>query len=238
MAFVFLGLFTIASFIIGTRLLIRGLSEQTRPEKLLGAHALLIASGNVVIQGAVLVGLHGTTLSDIIVRSGGVTVDIGYACFVWFCVEVYRPEMPSIRKLSIALLLAIIGVQPIGVLFHSTAGMIFYSEQVLRVSSYAWGAYEAFRFYAVMRRRSQYGMGDPIVENRFLLWGVATTLALLILIAMCITFKATAVSELGAWTLTVGAILTMPTSFLVWLAFFPPDWYRKRVVRKLGSEGV
>ena len=238
MAFVFLGLFTIASFFIGIRLLVRGLSAQTRPETLLGAHALLIASGNVVIQGAVLVGLQGTVLSDIVVRSGGVIVDIGYACFTWFCVEVYRPEMPGLRKLSIALLFAIIAVQPIAVIFHSTVNPIFYSEQVLRVASYAWGAYEAFRFYSVMRRRAQYGMGDPLVENRFLLWGVATTLALLILIAMCITFKATALTELGAWSLTAGAILTMPTAFLVWLAFFPPDWYRQRVERKFGVEGV
>ncbi len=238
MAFVFLGLFTLASFAVGIRLLMRGLSEKTRPETLLGAHALLIASGNVIVQGAVLVGLHGTKLASSVVRTGGVIVDAGYACFAWFCVDVYRPEMPGLRKLSIALLIAITVVQPIGVFFEATVDPIFYSEQVLRVASYAWGSYEAFRFYAIMRRRARYGMGDPMVENRFLLWGAATTMALLILIAMCITFKLTALSKIGAWTLTAGAILTVPTGFLVWLAFFPPDWYRKRVERKLGGSGA
>jgi hypothetical protein len=235
MAFVFLGLFTFASFIVAARLLARGLATGGRPELLLGVHALLIASGNVVVQGAVMVGLHGTVLSDIIVRSGGVIVDAGYASFAWFCVEVYRPEMPTLRKLSIGLLLAIASVQPIGVLYRPAADPIFYSEQVLRVASYAWGSYEAFRFYAIMRRRAQYNMGDPLVENRFLLWGVATSLALLILIAMCVTFKLTALSRIGQWALTLGAILTVPTAFLVWLAFFPPEWYRKRVERTLGS---
>lgn len=238
MAFIFLGLFTFASFVIGIRLLVRGLSARMRPEMLLGSHALLIASGNVIIQGAVMVGLHGTKLASVVVRTGGVIVDIGYACFAWFCVEVYRPEMPWLRKLSIALLLAIVGVQPIGVLFSATVDPIFYAEQVLRVASYAWGSYEAFRFYGIMRRRAQYGMGDSMVENRFMLWGMATTLALFILIMMCITFKLTPLSEIGAWTLTIGAILTVPTAFLVWLAFFPPDWYRRRVERILGGDGV
>jgi len=238
MAFVFLGLFTLASFVVGLRLLARGLSAKTRPETLLGTHALLIASGNVVVQGAVLVGLHGTKLSDIVVRTGGVIVDAGYACFAWFCVEVYRPEMPRLRQLSIVLLLAIAAVQPIGVLYEPSVNPIFYGEQVLRVSSYAWGSYEAFRFYAIMRRRAQYDMGDPLIENRFLLWGVATSLALLILIAMCVTFKLTALSTIGSWTLTAGAILTMPTAFLVWLAFFPPNWYRKRVELALGNGSV
>lgn len=238
MAFVFLGLFTFASFIVGIRLLARGVAAKTRPEMLLGAHALLIASGNVIVQGAVLVGLHGTKLASSIVRTGGIIVDAGYLLFTWFCVEVYRPELPILRKLSVALLVAITAVQPIGVFFEATVDPIFYSEQVLRVASYAWGSYEAFRFYAIMRRRADYGMGDPYVENRFLLWGVATTLALLILIAMVITFKWTALSEIGGIALSIGAVLTVPTAFLVWLAFFPPTWYREYVERKLGSGGV
>lgn len=235
MAFVFLGLFTVASFIVGIRLLARGLSAKTRPEMFLGAHALLIASGNVIIQGAVLVGLHGTRLASIVVRTGGIIVDTGYMLFAWFCVEVYRPELPILRKIAFLLLVAITVVQPIGVLFEPTVEPIFYAEQVLRVASYAWGSYEGFRFYSIMRRRAEYGMGDPLVENRFLLWGVATTLALLILIAMVITFKWTALSEIGSLTLSIGAVLTVPTVFLVWLAFFPPNWYRKRVELKLGS---
>jgi len=236
MAFVFLGLFTVASFMVGIRLLTRGLSAKTKPETLLGAHALLIAFGNVIVQGAVLVGLHGTRLASCVVRTGGVIVDAGYLLFAWFCVEVYRPELPILRKWSVALFIAIAAVQPIGVLVDATEDPIFYSEQVLRVASYAWGSYEAFRFYRIMQRRAEYGMGDPYVENRFLLWSVATTLALFILIAMVITYKWTALSYVGGWALTIGAVLTVPTAFLVWLAFFPPNWYRQRVERTLGSE--
>lgn len=235
MALLFLGLFTLASFAVGLRLLARGLATGARPERLLGAHALLIASGNVIIQGAVMVGLYGTMLSDIVVRTGGVIVDAGYAAFAWFCVEVYRPEMPVLRKWSVGLFLAIVAVQPIGVLYEPSRDVVFLSEQLLRGASYTWGSYEAFRFYNVMRRRARYGMGDPMVENRFLLWGVATTLALLILVAMCITFKLTAVSDIGTLSLTAGAILTVPTAISVWLAFFPPNWYRLRVERILGS---
>jgi hypothetical protein len=236
MALLFLGIFTVTLFVVGVRLLSRGLATRARPELLLGAHTVLVTLGNVVIQGAVMVGLHGTVVSDVVVRLGGTIVNAGYLAFAWFCVEVYRPEMPWLRKVCGALTLAILAVQPFGVMYARAYEPVFYAEFAFRVSSYAWGSYEAFRFYAVMQRRTKYGMGDPMVQNRFLLWGIATSLALLILIAMEITFMATALSELGSRMLTASAILSIPTAISVWITFFPPDWYRKRIEQGLEIE--
>ena len=35
-----------------------------------------------------------------------------------------------------------------------------------------WGAVESLRYYALMRRRLRLGLADPLVTNRFLLWGL------------------------------------------------------------------
>ena len=40
-----------------------------------------------------------------------------------------------------------------------------------RVSS-LWGAAESLRYFSMMRRRAKLGLADPLVTNRFLLWGL------------------------------------------------------------------
>ena len=40
-----------------------------------------------------------------------------------------------------------------------------------RIVCFAWGAYEGFRAYAMARRRLAFGLGDPVVTNRFFLFG-------------------------------------------------------------------
>lgn len=233
MAFVFLGLFSLVTFIVGVRFFLRGLATRSRPELLLGTHTLLIAVGNVIVQAGVIFHLEASVLGDIVIRLGGTLIDAGYLVFAFFCVEVYRPEMPRLKQGWIGVLVFIISVQILSVLLQWSLDPAFACQQLLRLPSYSWGTYEAFRFYRIMRRRANYGMGDPVVENRFLLWGLATGLALLILIALSITFRLTPAHWLGHLMLQLAAILAVPAAILAWISFFPPNWYRKRVERTL-----
>lgn len=41
-----------------------------------------------------------------------------------------------------------------------------------RFACFAWGTYEALRAYAMARRRLAFGLADPVVVNRFFLFGV------------------------------------------------------------------
>ena len=236
MAFVFLGIFSFVTFVVGLRLFVRGLEPHARPERLLGMHTLLIAAGNVIVQAGVIFNLQASVLGDIVIRSGGTLIDAGYLTFAFFCIEVYRPEIPKLRYLWMGVLGLILAVQIVSVIFHIHLDPAFACQQLLRLPSYTWGTYEAFRFYGIMRRRARYGMGDAMVENRFLLWGLATALALLILIALSITFRLTPAHWLGQLMLEFAAILALPAAILAWISFFPPNWYRLRIIPTTAGE--
>jgi hypothetical protein len=238
MAFVFLGIFSLVTFLVGLRFFMRGISTGARPELLLGTHTLLISAGNIIVQAGVIFHLQTSVWGDIIIRTGGTLIDSGYLTFAFFCVDVYHPELPRLKWLWTGIFVFIIASQIISVLLHLSLDPAFACQQLLRLPSYSWGTYEAFRFYRIMRRRSLYGMGDPLVENRFLLWGLATGLALLILIALSITFRLTPAHWLGHLMLEVAAILAIPAAIVAWVSFFPPDWYRARLEKQLESEGA
>ena len=41
------------------------------------------------------------------------------------------------------------------------------------VLAFAWGGFEALRYFFLLRRRQALGLADPVVTNRFLLWAIA-----------------------------------------------------------------
>ena len=62
---------------------------------------------------------------------------------------------------------------------------------------FAWGGAESFRCFDLHRRRAALGLGDPVLANRFLLWGVASVTGslLLIVVAGCVVAGMTIVRE-------------------------------------------
>jgi hypothetical protein len=106
----------------------------------------------------------------------------------------------------------------------------FWFEWVGMLAPFVWAGVEGFAQYVQARRRVRLGLCDPIVCNRFLLWGLFGTLQMctyVTLIPMYTEFEADGQfsvlmdSILGAFEmLSVGAI---------WLVFFAPASYRSRV---------
>jgi DNA-binding IclR family transcriptional regulator len=93
----------------------------------------------------------------------------------------------------------------------------------------AWGAYEALRAWARLRRRERVGLADPVVCERVLLWGIASVASAIVggtsTVAgfLGINFAATA---FGA---AVIAPLGLTAAGAMWLAFLPPAAYLGRV---------
>lgn len=223
-----LTIFSLVSLTVGLRLLARGLTEGLRPERLLGLHAVLITFGNAIVQVCISAGYTTSRALDVVIRLGGTSIDLGYLAFAFFCVEVYRPEAAWVKRAFLGVFGLVLVAQITSVALGVNLDPAFACQQLLRLPSYGWGTYEAFRFFAVMRRRARYGMGDPIVQERFLLWGLATGLALVILIALSVAFRLTPAHPVGYAGLTVGAVLAVPAAALTWISFFPPAWYRRR----------
>jgi uncharacterized membrane protein YuzA (DUF378 family) len=93
--------------------------------------------------------------------------------------------------------------------------------------AYGWSSVEPLRCAALMRRRARHGLGDPLVENRMLLWAAGTgaiaAVALLHLIAQLFGHYELPTSLFGVVSALVGV-----AALTEWLAFFPPRAYRQR----------
>jgi hypothetical protein len=73
------------------------------------------------------------------------------------------------------------------------------------------------------------GLADPLVANRFLLWGIGT-LATLLVSLLYIGAQFLGHYEMPASLIGISSTLVLASAIAEWLAFFPPRSYRERFV--------
>jgi hypothetical protein len=93
-----------------------------------------------------------------------------------------------------------------------------------------WTAVEALLYYNTLKKRQTLGLADPVIVNRFLLWG-ASAVAL-----SCLCGGILVCQVLGMMVLrdvipayAVG-LCGMIASVTWYLTFFSPEWYRRLIV--------
>lgn len=90
-----------------------------------------------------------------------------------------------------------------------------------------WTGIEAFRQYGMARRRLALGIGDPVVVNRFMLWGLVSVFTVLnngVATALQAQGRGPSNDPVGALVLAVGGAVG---GALVYLVFMPPQaWLR------------
>jgi hypothetical protein len=114
--------------------------------------------------------------------------------------------------------------------FYPLSNPWYWLEFVGSIAPMGWMIAEGFVQYSKARQRRRLGLCAPLVCNRFLLWGLAGMLWLLLELSL---IAENAVYELTQrWSdsldLLTGSLEVAPVA-LVWLAFFPPDRYRRRI---------
>lgn len=238
--------FCAVCLVIGTRLLLLSRRTGGRPERLLGAGLGL--TGGVGYGGLIAVALlreaqggDPTPLFSWASALFKAAHDLGVVFVLGFLLTVFRPDSRGARVLAGAMAAVLwagfLGYALGGGFAHGRAEGFWYWAEFSVISTYTiWGAIEAFRYWAAMRRRVAMGLADPLVANRFLLWGLGSTLA-----------------TAAIWTISIPALRGVnpteglqPTYMLVtalwgtgsiaayWLTFFPPRWYRDRVAANAG----
>lgn len=93
---------------------------------------------------------------------------------------------------------------------------------------YAWIAVEGLGEWAKSRKRVALGLGDPVVSNRILLWGLfglSTTGLNLFLLGLRVAGE----SSTGLASQAALAVFGLLASIAVTLAFVPPRWWTDRV---------
>jgi hypothetical protein len=103
----------------------------------------------------------------------------------------------------------------------------WWMTRVGSAAPYFWMGAEGFAHYVKARRRRQLGLCTPLVCNRYLLWGLAGALWLILDLVVIADYLIYAYT--GTWAelmyVAVGWLEAIPGG-IIWLVFFPPSFYR------------
>ncbi len=103
-------------------------------------------------------------------------------------------------------------------------GLVF---QSVRGAVYVWGAASAIWYWRQLRRRLRLGLADPVITQQVLLWGIASGTAVGIVGTIMVYQFGMGITPLDtpvgmAWLAVFGLV----TGVTLYLAFFPPTFYR------------
>jgi hypothetical protein len=208
------------------------LHRQTRglPELLIAILILGVGTfgvgGSFVILSTVPEGALRTALSFIPTSA----VNGGMAALCLFTWRVYRPNSKSARAFCTALVSAVLALVVYAISQGSTLALqerpVALASSVIYVTTMAWSAVEALLYWSTMRRRRSLGLADPVLTNRFLLWGLATGTAAEGIALGAVAQFGFGLVGLGAGPVTLCyAVHGSLSAVFFWLAFQPPKSY-------------
>ena len=234
------GLFIVASLAVGGRLM--WLSRRTRglPELLLGSALFLMGGiGYPLLTIAVQAPALPDGMRAAMVAGHMVTSFVGMMAMTWFTRRVFRPGVAWATALWLAIGAGYAGLalaQALGDgLLAYTAdphGSLWHWSNPLGVVAMTWAGAESMRHWSLQRRRLALGLADPIVADRFRLFGIAILTADAIS-AITVAFEWAGVVMVGTafGSLIVGT-LGLAAAGTLWLAFMPTRGYLERIERR------
>jgi hypothetical protein len=227
----------IVSVLVGFRML--SLTWRTRefPEAAIGVHILVLMLGYAVefvgIEAAEQLGPTAVLLRC----TGNLCYAIAILVYLLFTWRVFRPTSRLAGAVAVGSIFALIAGWS-GEVFTSQfdfraerfAAPWFWIAFIPRLVCMGWAAGEAFREYSLARRRLRFGLSDPVVANRFLLWGLAAISELLIYVVVMVSILRGVPADFlnGTAAIFVSAF-GLSAAVTVLLAFLPPRSYRRWV---------
>lgn len=105
-------------------------------------------------------------------------------------------------------------------------------------AAFAWAAIESLRYWVACRRRRRLGLDDPVVSNRFFLWGVssATSCALMAIIIVCVVKDMTIMREALPLAALSSSGCLMSAAWT--LTFLAPERYQRFIRDRSRSAGT
>ncbi len=232
------GIFLVTCLAVGIRLLVLAARTRQMPELALGV--TLFASGGL---GGILYFL-GTSRAEelgalaVWVRGGGRLCRSAGALTRWgFTWRVFRPGRRWAAALfSVAVCAVVAGFVGEGFATGFSGGSFdaVWSQLgiLARGLAFLWAAVESFLYFDLLRRRLRVGLADPVVVNRFLLWGIATSTAFGIYAVALVNLLHSPTHDVAAgvfgptWALLT-SVLGLTSAVCTWLAFLAPAPYRR-----------
>jgi hypothetical protein len=243
-ALVCVSAYTILSLVVGGRLIRRGLPARALPELLMGlAYFLAPGLGYPMVVGAAAV--PGSALSTWLLGVGHTLIALGCAFFFFFNARVFRGQSALARTfagacssvLAIASFEMVHGRVAVGVEYLEMASVRSAMVTMLAVLGimYSWTAFEGFRHHGLMRKRARVGLGDPVVANRFLLWGCAGSFQVVADCFSALSLYRGADMSSDATSILATSLVGVANSVLLVLIFMPPARYIRWLQRAPGG---
>lgn len=227
-------LFLIASAVAGVRLLWRGRGAGRIHERLLGVTCFFGGPLGYVPLILVVSGATPDTWTRTLRSFGHANLELSAIALYAFTCRVFRPQARAASlaagTASLALVVTWLGLVFVDRLEHRVlSGSIWYwCDFVLRGAAYAWAAIESLRHHAAARRRLALGLVEPIVVDRFRLWGIAMTAISAMFVNAAIMATVFDGSPTPLWYLVDGACAVIAAG-AIWVTFFPPRRYLARL---------
>lgn len=230
------GSFVLASLVVGLRLLILGLRSGEAPGRLIGS-GLLFSS--VIGYPMMAVSRNAVAIPDdtraMLAGCAAMALCAGAILMSRFVQTVFRQNTSWANALLATHAIAMLGMfaaQSLGpgwsVWAASGETGAWSGARIGLLLPSVWGAFEALRYHALLKRRLALGLSDPVSVDRFRLFGISMG-------AGASTAFATVVCQvLGLEILgtALGALVLSPVpvaAAALWLAFLPPRRYLARV---------
>lgn len=246
-------LYLSAAFLLAGHLLLRAWRSRELPELLLGLHLLLAMGAGYLLISMGIVATHYAGASREMVAwligAGYFATILGLIATLIFNYRVFRPG--SRRALVfIGLAIAAMGLGWAGYGLSEELGRARFEGTWLWImmggilAANLWVALEPLSYRRRLLRRLKLGLAEPLVVDRFLLWGcgsLARTAMVVVgaiasLAEQYILAKPSLVLTMGVFVFASACGLF--TAVAYWLTFFPTHTYSRWVTRRYASSGL
>jgi hypothetical protein len=230
------GAFVLVSLLVGTRLILLARRTGEFPEFAIGGALVLmggigypataIARGAEGLDPAVRGAIAGFAMTC---QAVGIT---GLAAFTW---RVFRADQAA-AKLAVGVLGALAAgtvlADWLGSGFASAVhntGLPMRGNEALAGTVLGWCTIESLAYFSKLQRRVALGLASPVVADRMRLWGIASGVAMLLnIISQVAAWNGVDIATSAFGSAVIG-ILGPIAAGAMWLAFFPPPWYLRRL---------
>jgi hypothetical protein len=239
-----------AMLTLGIRLALLARRTRQLPEALLAAHFLLCCTVGYSLQGsgyalAIEPGASHMLVPTLMYVGNGASL-LGVAAVLVFNYRVFRRGTRLGRGLLAAcvalLAFGYVGSAASGGFSHGRPeGFWFWLLYSAFTAASVWTLVEPLLYFAGLRKRQRIGLADPLVVDRFLLWGVGSVarfamLAIGAIAMLQLTGAASDLASVAAPTFLASGLAGIVVAISYWLAFFPPRAYLRRVELRSASQ--
>jgi hypothetical protein len=185
--------------------------------------------------GVVGAAVGGGVPAKWLVELTGAICDVGFVLTVGFVWVVFR-EHERWAKALVGLIVIAFAAMPFMnhfVAWEHGVPSALVMRSILRTICYAWAAVESLHYARLMRRRVRFGLAEPLVADRFSLWGFAhVCFALMLLLVMAGVKLHLSGAEFARLCTFSGLSMGIVASVPLILSFFPPDRYARYVEQR------